>query len=206
MAEFPVHNCEGKRVGAVQIPKALEGPVNADLLWQAVRMYRANQRQGTASAKTRAEVSGGGSKPWRQKHTGRARAGSSRSPIWVKGGVVFGPKPRSYRYSLPQQLRHSALVHSLKDKVASGSLAVLESIKEMPPKTKVLAALLDKLQGSGRILVVVDEPSKILARASRNLREVSVKPASDLNCYDVLAHSKLVMTAPALKQLGGAQK
>ncbi|MDO8729620.1 MAG: 50S ribosomal protein L4 [Candidatus Omnitrophota bacterium] len=200
ISEIQVVDLEGKVVGSVQVPAALEGPVNEAVLWQAVRMYLANRREGNAETKTRGQVRGGGKKPWKQKHTGRARAGSSRSPIWRGGGVVFGPHPHDFRYELPAGVRKVALVNSLRDKVSSQAVVVLKSFEGIAPKTKVLALLLRKLQAEKKALLVVEKPSPDLVRISRNLTGVmAVKPASDLTCYDVLSATKLVVAAEAFK-------
>ena len=200
ISEIQVVDLEGKAVGSVQVPAALEGPVNEAVLWQAVRMYLANRREGNAETKTRGQVRGGGKKPWKQKHTGRARAGSSRSPIWRGGGVVFGPHPHDFRYELPANVRKVALVNSLRDKVSSQAVVVLKSFEGIAPKTKALALLLRKLQAERKALLVVEKPSSDLVRISRNLAGVmAVKPASDLTCYDVLSATKLVVTAEAFK-------
>ena len=199
-AEIQLFDLEGKRVGSLQVPAALEGPVNEAVLWQAVRMYLANRRQGTAQTKTRGQVRGGGRKPWRQKHTGRARAGSIRSPLWRKGGIVFGPHPREHRYELPASVRKVALVNSLRDKIGGEAVAVIKTFEGLAPKTKALAQLLKKLQAERKVLLVIEKPSAELARISRNLAGVTaVKPASDLTCYDVLLSDKLVVTEGAFK-------
>ena len=190
---------EGKVVGSVPVPAVLQGPVNETVLWQAVRMYLANQREGNAETKTRGQVSGGGKKPWRQKHTGRARAGSIRSPLWRKGGIVFGPHKREYRYSLPASVRKTALVNSLRDKFNSQAVAVVSSFDGLAPKTKALAQLLEKLHASEKSLVVVEKASPELLRVSRNIPTVFVRPASDLTCYDVLSSDRMVVTAGAVK-------
>ncbi|MCM8811922.1 MAG: 50S ribosomal protein L4 [Candidatus Omnitrophica bacterium] len=203
MPSIELHNLEGKVVGELSLPAALEGPVSQDILWQAVRMYLANQREGNADTKTRGEVRGGGKKPWRQKHTGQARHGTIRSPIWRKGGIVFGPHPREYRYSLPAAIRRKALVNSLRVKVSEKAMLAVESFEGLEPKTKSLAQLLKKLRVSGGALLVVDQPNTQLARIARNIPLVSVKPARDLNCYDVLAHPRLVLSAQGLKELEG---
>ena len=199
-SEIQMFDLEGKAAGSVPVPAALEGPVNEAVLWQAVRMYLANQREGNAETKTRGQVSGGGKKPWRQKHTGRARAGSIRSPIWRKGGIVFGPHPHDFRYELPASVRKVALINSLRDKVGNEAVAVVKSFEGIAPKTKALAGLLRKIQAAEKALLVVEKPSPELVRISRNLAGVTgVKPASDLNCYDVLSATKLVVTAEAFK-------
>ncbi|MBI3333195.1 MAG: 50S ribosomal protein L4 [Candidatus Omnitrophica bacterium] len=201
MPEVALHNLAGEKVGTVTLPKALEGPADTALLWQAVRMALANQRQGTADTKTRGEVSGGGRKPWRQKHTGRARHGSIRSPIWRKGGIVFGPHPRDYRYPLPQQLRRKALVEGLKAKLGDEGLVAVESLEGLESKTKAVAKFLKGMNALEGALLVVDRPNPSLARLCRNLRRVAVKAAPDLNCYDLLLFPRVVATPEALKQL-----
>lgn len=188
-------------VGDLEIPKTLEGPADRKILWQAVRMYLANQRQGTADTKTRGEVRGGGKKPWKQKHTGRARAGSIRSPLWRKGGIVFGPHPREYRYSLPVQLRSRALLESLKAKVSEEALWAVKSFEGLPVKTKALNQVLERMKVAHPALLIIDRLDPNLTRASRNLPKVNVKLAADLNCYDVLRSSRLVVTQEAFKQL-----
>ena len=201
MEAIQLYNVHGQVVGTVYLPKILEGSGDAPLLWQAVRMYLANQRLGTADTKRRGEVSGGGKKPWRQKHTGRARHGSIPSPIWRKGGIVFGPHPREYRYELPQQIRRKALVASLREKVGSHHVVAVDGLDSLPLKTKPLAELLKKINAGGGALVVVDRPAPQLARISRNIPKVEVKPVSDLTCYDVLFYPGLIVTSSSLKQL-----
>ncbi len=200
MPDIQLYDLEGKVVGSIKVPAVLQGPVNDAVLWQAVRMYLANRREGNAETKTRGQVSGGGKKPWRQKHTGRARAGSIRSPIWRKGGVVFGPHPHDFRYELPASVRRVALVNSLRDKVSSQAVAAVKSFDGIAPKTKALAQLLRKLQAEEKSLLVVEKASPELLRISRNLKTVSLRPASDLTCYDVLAATKMVVTTGALEQ------
>lgn len=199
MADIQLFDIEGKAVGTVKVPAALEGPINEAVLWQAVRMYLANQRQGNASTKTIGEVSGGGKKPWRQKHTGRARAGSIRSPLWRKGGTTFGPHPHYHGYALPASLRKTALVSSLRDKVSSQAVVAVKTFDGLPVKTKALAQLLGKLKASKKSLLVVEKASPELLRISRNIPSVSVRPASDLTCYDVLSSDRVVATAGAIK-------
>ena len=201
MPKVNLHNQEGKVIGTVDLPKIFEGEADRELLWQAVRMYLANKRQGTAQTKTIGEVRGGGKKPWAQKHTGRARQGSIRSPLWRKGGVVFGPHPREHRYALPAQLRREALVASLRAKVGDNAVSAIDSLEGFAPKTKALAQLLGKMKVSPGVLVVIDRPNSLLARICRNIPKVSIKPAADLNCYDVLAYPQLVLTKAGLKQL-----
>ncbi len=201
MSEIRLHNLDGQAIGSVPTPKGWEEPPKGALLWAAVRRHLANQRQGTADTKTRGEVRGGGKKPWAQKHTGRARAGSIRSPIWRKGGIVFGSHPRDYRYAFPKRLRRLALLSSLRAKVADQSVVAVDSLEGLEPKTKSMGRLLGRLDVQKGALLVVDQASPVLNRICRNLPKVSVKRADDLNSYDVLSHSKLVLTAASLKRL-----
>lgn len=199
-----VHDLEGKEVGSLQLPETFTRMVNSAVVWQAVRMYQANQRQGTARTKSRAEVSGGGRKPWRQKHTGRARHGSTRSPIWTHGGVAWGPRPRNYRYALPKQLLRRALLESLRDKVRSEAVTVVESLEGLEPKTKALAGLLSRLRMDPPVLLVVPQAPEVLLRISRNLPRVVVRSVSDLACLDVLRSARLLVTSEAIRKLGVA--
>ena len=146
MAEIQRYSREGKAIGTVAVPKGLSEEVQTPVLWQATCGYLANQREGNADTKRRGEVRGGGRKPWKQKHTGRARAGTIRSPIWRKGGIVFGPHPREYRVHLPASLRRAALVNSLRAKVQENALSVIEGLDGLGAKTKGVAELLKRLQ------------------------------------------------------------
>jgi large subunit ribosomal protein L4 len=188
--------------------KIFDGEVNKGALYQVVKMYEANQRQGTSSTKNRAAVSGGGRKPWAQKHTGRARAGSNRSPLWRGGGVVFGPHQRDYSYTVPQYIRREALRASINSKYNEKDLMVLNEIKVEKPKTKEFKKILKSLKLSEKALFVVDKIDDNLRLAARNLEVVSLKRAQDVNAMDVLRAKKLVVTRPALsiieKKLTGA--
>ncbi len=206
MPSIQLHDLEGKVVGDLKLPEVFEGPVSRVVIWQAVRMYLANQRQGTADTKTRGEVQGGGKKPWAQKHTGRARHGTIRSPIWRKGGIVFGPHPREYRYQLPAKIRREALLSSVRAKVSNHAVLAVQTFEGIPPKTKALAAFLKNAKISKGALLVVDQSNSMLARISRNIPKVAVKPAGDVNCYDVLAYPQIVVTADGLKKLEGILK
>lgn len=199
-----LHDLEGKVVGKVSLPKVLEGPVESDIVWQAVRMYLANRRQGTADTKTRGEVAGGGKKPWAQKHTGRARHGTIRSPIWRKGGIVFGPHPHSFRYELPKPMRRSALLNSLRARVSEKAVSAIQPLEGLQPKTKVLSQLLRQINKENKekkILLVVDQSYPLLNRISRNIPYVRVRTASDVTCYDVLAYPQMIVTEAGLKRL-----
>jgi large subunit ribosomal protein L4 len=196
---IPVLSATRTEVGTVEVPAAvLGGPVRQHLLHEMVKSQRASQRAGTHATKTRGLVSGGGKKPWRQKGTGRARAGSSRSPIWAGGGTIFGPQPRSYAYRLPRGARRAALRSALAARHAGGALLVVDALTLSEPKTKRMAEFLSGLGVTGSTLVVLAEPNEIIERAARNLPNVKVLPVAGLNVYDVLRHATLVMPKDAL--------
>jgi large subunit ribosomal protein L4 len=177
--------------------------VNEDLLYRAVRMQLANRRQGTHSTKTRAEVSGGGRKPWRQKGTGRARAGSRRSPLWVGGGTTFGPKPRSYETKLTRKMKQGALSSALSDRAREQRLTLIDRIGFDEPKTKAAVALLGRLGLSGSTLVVVGstEYNRPVKKSFTNLPRVKCIACGGVNVYDVLRHDHLLMTVNAVEEL-----
>lgn len=202
MPKVSVYNLEGQTVGEIELSDAVFGaPVNEALLHQAVVTYLNNQRQGTASTKTRAEVRGGGRKPWRQKGTGRARHGSIRSPIWVGGGVTFGPKPREFRQALPKKARRAAMRSALSAKVRDGELIVLETLSMAEPKTKEMAAVLSRLSAERKPLIVLSERDRNVELSTRNLPGAGTTQATDMNVYQVLAHDKLVLTKDAVAKL-----
>ncbi|MBP6342333.1 MAG: 50S ribosomal protein L4 [Candidatus Omnitrophica bacterium] len=202
MAKLAVHDIKGKETGSVELPDEIfGGKVNEALLHQAVVMYLANQRQGNASTKTRGEVSGGGKKPWRQKGTGRARAGSSRSPLWHKGGIVFGPHPREYAYALPKKTRVAALRASLNAKFQAKELLCLEDIQLAKPKTKEVAAILKNFKLRGKVLALFDGTEGGVTLASRNIPFLSLTRASDINAYDVLKNKTVLVTKSAIENL-----
>ena len=178
----------------------LDGEVNKAVLYQAVRMYQANQRQGTADTKTREQVRGGGRKPWKQKGTGRARVGSSRSPLWKGGGTIFGPHPRDYYYTLPQKIRSEALRSSLNAKNNDKELLVIDAVVVDKPKTKEFNKVMSSLKIAldTKTLFVLDKIDENLRLSSRNIGTVVLKRAEDLNAMDVLNVKKLVLTKTAL--------
>jgi large subunit ribosomal protein L4 len=193
---------QGKEVGQLTLDPALwDGRVNLTLLNQAVAMYRMNQRAGTASTKTRGEVSGGGKKPWKQKHTGRARVGSIRSPLWRHGGSIFGPRPRDVHYRLPQTIRRKALLESLKGKLRDQQLIVLDRLAAETPKTKPFAKLAGAFEVGRRSLIVLDEPSEALVKSLRNLARFELCRAAHLNAFDVLNAQKVLVTKAAFERL-----
>ncbi|MGH7788258.1 MAG: 50S ribosomal protein L4 [Candidatus Binatia bacterium] len=200
---MPVVNQAKQPAGEITLPEgAFDGPVRKHLLYEIVNMQRANRRAGTHSTKTRAFVSGGGKKPWRQKGTGRARAGSSRSPIWVGGATVFGPQPRDYSYRLPASARRSALRSALAMKVREGHVVVLDRIEIEAGKTKHVAALLETL-GLTSALIITEGENVNLERGARNLYRVKVLRVEGANVYDILRYQHLVLTPEAVSALGG---
>lgn len=178
------------------------------LLHDVVKMQLANRRQGTASTRTRSDVRGGGKKPWKQKGTGRARAGSSRSPLWRGGGTVFGPKPRSYSYAVPRQVRAAALRAALSDKVRAGQFMVLESLSLEEPSTKAFKTLLEKLGVVGRALIITERVQRddATSMSCRNLPYLTLLPTQGLNVYDILRHDVLIMTKSAVSVVEEAWK
>ena len=168
---------------------------------QVVRMQLANKRRGTASTKERAEVRGGGRKPWRQKGTGRARSGSNNSPLWIGGGVTFGPKPRSYAFSVPKKMKMLALKSALSNKLVDGELVIIKELNFEKPSTKSLAQIIHKLEVSGRLLIVDDEQNINLLKSSRNIPGIKVLPVAGLNVYDILLADKLMILQPALEAI-----
>jgi len=201
--KVPVVSLNRSPAGELSVPSALvAGPVREALLHALVQSQLAARRAGTAATKTRAFVSGGGKKPWRQKGTGRARAGSSRSPVWVGGAVIFGPQPRDYGYRLPKSARRAALRAALAARHADGHLLVVDSLTLAEPKTKRMQEVLAGLQlADANVLVVLDAEDQKVERAARNLPHVQVLVEGGLNVYDVLRYSHLVVTRAALEKL-----
>lgn len=196
-----VLNTEGKKVSEVDLPgEVFEGEVNEALFYEVVKMQLANRRRGCASTKTRAEVSGGGAKPWRQKGTGRARAGSIRSPIWRHGGTVFGPRPRDYSYKVPKKVVKGAVRSALRLKLREGKLRVLDSLELSEPKCKVALEFFKKI-GVEHALVVIDGRDRTLELAVRNLANYKVLDAGAINVYDILYYDELVLTRTALEKV-----
>ncbi len=200
---LPLMSQGNEVVGEVTLPPELfAGPVRRHLLYETVRMQQANRRAGTAATKTRGFVSGGGKKPWRQKGTGRARAGSTRSPIWRGGATLFGPQPRDYSYRLPASARKAALRSALAAKAREGKVTVLDRITLEAPKTKLLAQLMATLNVQSALIVVPEQDSS-LERAGRNLPLVKVLRAEGVNVYDLLRYDRLILTQDAVQALNG---
>lgn len=202
MPKVAVYNMQGEVVGEMELSDEVFGcPVNEAVLHSAVVMQLASRRLGTASTKTRGEVSGGGRKPWRQKGTGRARAGSIRSPLWRKGGIVFGPKPRKYGYRLPKKVRRLALRSALSAKVQEGNLVVVEDLNLPEIKTKEMVKVLKALKAEPKALVVTAAYDEKVEKSARNIPGVLPMEAKGLNVYDILYHDKLVMTKEAVAKV-----
>jgi large subunit ribosomal protein L4 len=194
MASVDVIDINRRKVGTVELKAEVFGqPANVALVHEAVIMQQASVRQGTASTKRRGEVSGSGRKPWKQKHTGRARAGSVRSPVWRHGGTVFGPKPRNYGFNMPKSQYRGALQSALSSKVSAGELLVVSDLPFDQPKTKVLAKALRQLGLTGSALIVAAETRTGVYRAAQNLSGVTVVGPEGLNVYDVLRHAAVVI-------------
>jgi large subunit ribosomal protein L4 len=194
MPTVDVVDLQSKKVGTVDLPQAVFGcEPRASLVHEAVVMQRACERQGTASTLRRSEVSGSGKKPWKQKHTGRARAGSLRSPVWRHGGIVFGPKPRDYSYTMPKKKYRAALQSALSAKLADGKVIVVSDFALAQPKTKLLAKALDQFGLGETALVVAADTQVAMSQAARNLSSVKVVSAGQLNVYDVVRAGVVVI-------------
>lgn len=200
MPTVDVVNVDNQKAGQVELnPAVFEAPVKPHLFHAEVRRQLARRRSGTHSTKNRSGVSGGGSKPWRQKGTGRARQGSSRSPQWSGGGVVFGPVPRGYSHSVPKKVRAAALRGALSQRAGEGAIAVVESLAMDEYKTRRMAAVLAAVGFAGdSVLIVLDGPDEKVERSARNLPRTTVIRAEGLNVYDVLRHSRLLITRAAV--------
>lgn len=197
-----VVNPQNERVDQVQLPEGIfGGAVNPHVLHATVVMQRANRRQGTHATKGRSEVRGGGRKPWRQKGTGRARAGTIRSPLWRHGGIIFGPHPRDYSYHVPRKVRAAALKSSLATQAQAGRITVLQGLALERPSTKTLAAVFKAVGAAGRVLLVLPVRDETVCRSARNLPGVRVLPVQGLNPYDLLAADRVVLTREALGRL-----
>ena len=195
-------NMAGKEVGELTLNDKLFGAdVNGAVLHAAVRAYLMNQRQGTQSTLTRTEVSGGGRKPWRQKGTGRARQGSTRSPQWTHGGIALGPKPRSYRTDMNKKAKRVALFSALSAKVAEGKLIVVDEIKCNEYKTKIMVNMLKALGAENRTLVVLPEVNHYTIKSCANIERVETCLSSTINVYEIMKADKMVITAAAVKKL-----
>ena len=201
MANVSVYNIEGKEVGSIELNDAVFGvEVNEHLVHMAVVNQLANKRQGTQSAKTRSEVSGGGKKPWRQKGTGHARQGSTRAPQWTGGGTVFAPKPRDYSFKMNKKEKRIALLSALSSKVADNKIVVLDAFNLDEVKTKKFAEVMSNLKVD-KALVVIEGENKNVVLSGRNIPTVKVSATNEINTYDVLKYETLVVTKAAVEKL-----
>ena len=202
MLKTNVYNMSGKVVGEIELSEAVFGvEVNESVVHDAVKNHLANKRQGTQSALTRAEVSGGGRKPWRQKGTGRARQGSTRAPQWTHGGIVFAPKPRDYSYTLNKKARRLALKSVLSAKASEQNIVVIDAIKMDAPKTKEFAAFLNAVGVNGKALVVTAAADENVIKSGRNIPGCQVTFANVINVYDIVNATKLVVDKAALQKI-----
>ena len=202
MPNVALYNISGKQVGEIELNENIFGVnVNVEAMQQVVKMYLANQRQGTQSALTRAEVRGGGIKPWRKKGTGRARHGSIRSPQWKKGGIVFAPKPRSYRYTVPKKIKRIAMKSALSSKANENSIVVIEELNFDAPKTKQVVSLLENLKIDSKTLIVLADNNENVVKSARNIEGVKATFVNTLNVFDILKYDKFVITKDAVKKV-----
>ncbi len=202
MPNIKVLNMAGEEVGSIELSEKVFGAeVNASLLHTAVKMYLANQRQGNQSTLTRSEVSGGGKKPWRQKGTGHARQGSTRSPQWVHGGIAFGPKPRSYRITMNRKARQAALFSAFSSKVAAGEMIVVDQISATEYKTKTMAAMLAAVGAGKKSLVVLPSADDKLVKSFANIEGVKTAVSNALNVYDILNCNTFIVDRAAVGQI-----
>src|SRR5437868_9374924 len=203
MATIDVHDLNGKKVGSLDLAEEVFGAVNEDLLWEAVKHYRAAQRQGTHATKNKKLVSGAGKKLWKQKGTGRARVGSIRSPLWRHGGTVHGPQPRSYEYSFPKKKLLGALRSALAAKFADGKLMVVKNFELKETKTKAFRASLDKLKIDGTTLLVEVSAAenRNLELSSRNIDGLELVRGNEVHPYHLMRYSQVVFAQPALEKL-----
>lgn len=199
-----VYDIDKNRVSEIELNDAVFGAeVNQDAIYEVVRMQMASRRSGNASTKGRSDVSGGGKKPWRQKGTGRARAGHSRSPIWRGGGIIFGPTPRSYAYKVPKKVKRLALISALSMKLKEEKMIVLRDIPLEEIKTKKFQAVVDRF-GLNKALFVIDESRPVLEKSSRNIKAVKMVRSEGINVYDLLKYDHVVLLEPSIKKIEGA--
>ncbi|MDO5095695.1 MAG: 50S ribosomal protein L4 [Peptostreptococcaceae bacterium] len=202
MPKVDVLDLNGKKVDEIELTSAVFGvEINEHAVYEVIKNYLANQRQGTQSSKTRAEVRGGGRKPWRQKGTGRARQGSIRSPQWKGGGIVFAPKPRDYSYTVPKKVRRLAMKSALTSKVENGEIIVVDEFAMDAPKTKTFAGALNALNAGKKALVVTAENAPSVVKSGRNIPGVKVSFVNTLNVYDIVNADTLVITKNAVKKV-----
>ena len=202
MPKVDVYDLKGKKVSDIELADSVFGiEPNENIVHSVLVNYLANQRQGTQSTKTRAEVSGGGKKPWRQKGTGRARQGSTRSPQWIKGGIALGPKPRSYKYTVNKKERRLAIKSILSSKVLEKELTVVDKLEVKEIKTKTMAKALVDLKVEGKTLIVVPEVNKNVLMSARNIEGVKTITANNINVFDLLKYNNLILSVDTVKKL-----
>ena len=202
MPKLNVLNIQGQNVGEIELSDAVFGvEVNEHVLYEVVKNQLANKRQCTQSAKTRAEVRGGGRKPWRQKGTGRARQGSIRAVQWIGGGVAFAPKPRSYRYTLPKKVRRLAMKSALTSKVQANEMIVLDALTMDAPKTKEFATILNNVNAAKKALVVMAEKNENVIKSAANIPNVETALVNTINVYDILKYDSFIITTDAVKKV-----
>ena len=202
MPKVNVYNMLGEEVGEIELNNDVFGiEVNEHVVYEVVKNQLANKRQGTQSVKTRAEVRGGGRKPWRQKGTGRARHGSTRSPIWVGGGVTFAPKPRDYSYKVPKKVRRLAMKSALTSKVENKEIIVVDELSFEAPKTKDMVNTLKNLNADKKALIVTAESNLNIIKSASNIPNVETTVVNNLNVYDILKYNSLIITKDAVRKV-----
>lgn len=202
MPKVAVYDIAGNQTGEMELNENVFGvDINEGVMHQAVVMQLANQRQGTAATKTRGMTRGGGRKPWRQKGTGRARAGTIRSPLWVGGGTVFGPHPRSYAFTMPRKVRRLAIKSALSAKIQDNGLIVVEGLKVEEPKTKKMVEILKNLKTTGKALIVLADADTNVMRSAHNIPGVKTVTNQGLNVYDILYHTHLILAKEAVTKI-----
>jgi len=204
MAVADVYNIKKKKVAKVELNDAIFGAeVNEAIVYDVVKMQLASRRSGTASTKTRHDVSGGGKKPWRQKGTGRARAGTTRSPIWRGGGIVFGPHPRDFSYSIPKKVRKKAVISALSMKLKQDKMLILKDFPMEKISTRIFKSVVDLFDLKKALFVLADDDIT-LQKSSRNIKSIKMIRSEGINVYDILNHEHLVLLEPSIKKLEGA--
>ncbi len=202
MPKVDVYNMQGKKVSDVELSESVFGiEPNENIVHSVLVNYLANQRQGTQSTKTRAEVRGGGKKPWRQKGTGRARQGSIRAPQWIKGGIALGPKPRSYKYKINKKEKQLAIKSLLSSKVLDNNLTVVDKLEVKEPKTKTMVKALTSLKVEGKTLIILADKNENVYLSSRNIEGVKTIQLNTINVFDLLKYNKLVLPLETVKKL-----
>lgn len=202
MPKVNVYNMQGEIVEEMELSEEIFGvEINEHVVYEVVKNQLANKRQGTQSAKTRAEVRGGGRKPWRQKGTGRARQGSIRSPQWKGGGVVFAPKPRDYSYSVPKKVRRLALKSVLTDKLQNNEMIVVDQLSFDAPKTKEMKKVLANLKADKKALIVMAEKDANVIRSANNIPNIATALVNTINVYDILKYNSFIITKEAVKRV-----